>query len=365
MEPVTHCLTGACLSRSGFNRKTAWATLAMVLAAEAPDVDMLWGLRSPVAELQHHRGLTHTLLFAPVMALLVTGLVWILVRLADRLPDRVRPRRAPIPIRWGWLWLGALVADLSHLALDYTTSYGLRPLLPFSGRWHAWSIEYLFDPWLFLALVLALVIPALLALVDQEVGARRPLFRGRGWAIAALVFLLGWWGLRAWEQSQAIGLVSSGGYAGAPLLRVAAEPGMWSPFQWRVLMETAGKYQTAQVDTLTGQVSTSGYDDVVYKPKVTPAVEAAERTYLGRVYLGWSQWPVVEDLGAVRAPGASYAPRPGWHTVEFQDLRFGYAPNQGDRLDAPPDTPLSGWVYIGPGGENEGMFMAGRQQPQP
>ena len=36
MEPVTHFLTGACLGRSGFNRKTAYATLAMTLAAEAP-----------------------------------------------------------------------------------------------------------------------------------------------------------------------------------------------------------------------------------------------------------------------------------------------------------------------------------------
>ena len=32
MEPVTHFLTGACLGRSGFNRKTAYATLAAVLA---------------------------------------------------------------------------------------------------------------------------------------------------------------------------------------------------------------------------------------------------------------------------------------------------------------------------------------------
>ena len=35
MEPVTHFLTGACLARTGFNRRTAYATLAMTLAAEA------------------------------------------------------------------------------------------------------------------------------------------------------------------------------------------------------------------------------------------------------------------------------------------------------------------------------------------
>ena len=76
MEPVTHFLTGACMGRAGFNRKTAYATLAMTLAAEAPDLDMFWGLRGPVAALEHHRGITHTLVGAPLMALLVTGVVW-------------------------------------------------------------------------------------------------------------------------------------------------------------------------------------------------------------------------------------------------------------------------------------------------
>ena len=33
MEPVTHFLTGAVLARAGFNRRTAYATLAMTLAA--------------------------------------------------------------------------------------------------------------------------------------------------------------------------------------------------------------------------------------------------------------------------------------------------------------------------------------------
>jgi len=41
LEPITHFLTGAALSRAGFNRKTALATLTMTLAAEAPDIDIL------------------------------------------------------------------------------------------------------------------------------------------------------------------------------------------------------------------------------------------------------------------------------------------------------------------------------------
>ena len=84
MEPVTHFLTGAVLSRAGFNRRTAYATLAMTLAAEAPDLDVLWAFRGPVAALQHHRGITHTLLGTPFVALAVTGTVYLWHRFRNR-----------------------------------------------------------------------------------------------------------------------------------------------------------------------------------------------------------------------------------------------------------------------------------------
>ena len=45
MEPVTHLLTGACLARTGFHRRVAYATAAMTVAAEFPDIDTVWSLR--------------------------------------------------------------------------------------------------------------------------------------------------------------------------------------------------------------------------------------------------------------------------------------------------------------------------------
>jgi inner membrane protein len=75
MEPITHFLTGACIGRAGLNRKTAYATLVAVLAAEAADIDVLWGLAGPVEELKHHRGITHTFIAVPVVAAAAVGLV--------------------------------------------------------------------------------------------------------------------------------------------------------------------------------------------------------------------------------------------------------------------------------------------------
>jgi inner membrane protein len=357
MEPVTHFLTGACLGRSGFNRKTAYATLAMTLAAEAPDLDIFQGFRGPVTGFEHHRGITHTLIAAPVIALVTTGFVW-LVHRWRRKPPAIAPR-------WFLIWLFALLADLSHLLLDFTNNYGLRPFFPFNAHWYAWSIVFIFDPLIFLALLSALVMPWLLGLADREIGVKKKLFRGRGWAIAALSFIVVWWGIRSAEHAHAIELVKNGNVSTEPVLRVAAEPHILSPFSWHILMETKDYYQTAEVRTLGDQIHTDSYSDTVYKPPVTAAVMAAKQSYLGRVYLDWSSWPLVTDRGTRTAPGANIpAPQPGWHTVEFQDLRFDY-PAMSFSGSSDPDQagPLSAWVYIGPGNEVEEMFMSGREQP--
>ncbi len=75
MEPFTHFLTGACLGRAGFNRKTAYAVLAGTLAAEAADLDIVWGFAGPVESLKHHRGITHTFWAVPVVAGVVVGAI--------------------------------------------------------------------------------------------------------------------------------------------------------------------------------------------------------------------------------------------------------------------------------------------------
>src|SRR5208282_5935462 len=142
MEPVTHFLTGACIGRAGLNRKTAYATLAAVLAAEAADLDIIWGFAGPVEELKHHRGITHTFWAVPVVAGVVVGAVWIFHRWREarqknkrgtaQTPESLsqtgaspesRPASRP-PIHWGWLYATAFIAALSHLLLDWTNNYG-------------------------------------------------------------------------------------------------------------------------------------------------------------------------------------------------------------------------------------------------
>jgi inner membrane protein len=376
MEPITHLLTGACIGRAGLNRKTAYATLTAVLAAEAADVDILWSLAGPVEELKHHRGITHTLIGAPVVAGVVVGAVWLL----DRWWERRRQRRlaaaaeadpgAPIPmrlrqqlVRWGWLYLTALLAALCHILLDWTNNYGIRPFFPFNPRWYAGSFVFIAEPVVLALLLLALIVPGLLGLTDAEIGARRRVFRGRAWAIFALtgMVVLGCW--RWAEQAQARAMAENTQVAAATVKRMALEPYPVNPFRWHAILETEDYFQTAEIDTRTGMIESDSRRDVLFKPPATAAVEAAKRTLLGQVYLDWGTWAVVRDVGQKPVPGLDLpqvGPNRTWTTVEFSDLRFAYSFFGGARSAG--RSPLGGWVYIVDGRDDAGEAMGGREQ---
>ena len=92
MEPITHFLTGACLARLGFNRKTALATLTMTLAAEAPDIDIVAYVNGSVSGFVCHRGATHTLWGIPLVSAAVLALIFAGYRLRQA-GARSDPRR--------------------------------------------------------------------------------------------------------------------------------------------------------------------------------------------------------------------------------------------------------------------------------
>src|SRR6202050_4853835 len=120
MDTITLTLTGLMLARAGLGRTTPrGGALMMMLAANAPDLDVFLGLPGGLAYMEYHRGYAHSLVLAPAMAVIPLLLArWI--------------RGASI----NWLsYLACLLGALSHLALDLTNVYGVRLLLPFSSRW--------------------------------------------------------------------------------------------------------------------------------------------------------------------------------------------------------------------------------------
>ena len=366
MDPLTHCLTGACLARTGFNRRSAYATLTMVLAAEAPDLDTLWAVRGPIASFTHHRGWTHTFLGLPVDAAVVLAAVWFWHRWRtrrERHPGHVPPgtpeqrrerqRRLP-PVRWGQLYLFALVALLSHLLLDWTNNYGLRPFFPFNPRWYAGSFVFIIEPVMLVLLAIGLLAPALFGLINSEItgassSTRLDLPRGRGWATFALIGILVLWSVRGYERVHAEDLARAADYGNVEIQRSAVSPYPINPFLWHGVVETPNFFELSTIDSLSGHVATSEQDDLMYKPPETRATLAAKKSALGRAYLDWSPFPMVTQ--------SSTPTSEGFTVVTFRDLRFLY---DTFGMHGREDPPLGGEVLVNEEGEVVRMSMDGK-----
>jgi inner membrane protein len=215
LEPVTHFLTGACLGRAGLNRKTALATLTLTLAAEAADLDVIGRFRGRAFGFEHHRGFTHSFLGVPVVAVVVVGFVYLVWRLRGR-----KTNDPKLPPRWGVLFFYACFAGLSHILLDFTNNYGVRPFWPFSEKWYSWDIVFIVEPFMLGLLILGCLAPSMFSLIDEELGARSRGPRGRVPAISALIGVVLMWGLRDYEHRRAVNVLESRTYDGGSVAGV-------------------------------------------------------------------------------------------------------------------------------------------------
>src|SRR5271169_1999080 len=302
------------MGRAGLNRKTALATLTITLAAEAPDLDVLGEFKGRVFGFAHHRGFTHSFLGIALVSAVVVGLMYVIWRLRGR-----KLNDPHLPPRWGLLFGFAYLAGLIHILLDFTNNYGVRPFWPFSEKWYSWDIVFIFEPVMFVFLLLGLIVPLFFSLIDQEIGARRRGPKGRIAATLALLGVVLLWGLRDYEHRRAVGALAARSYQNADPLRVSPYPSLADPFHWYGVVETPGFFALVPVDSLGPEVDPEDQLEIRYKPEETPVTLAAKKSYLGRVYLDWAQYPITETE-TLSAPDSGYI-------VNFQDLRFVQLPS--------------------------------------
>jgi inner membrane protein len=129
--------------------------LACWAASNFPDLDLVLTplLPQPLGYLLHHRGHTHTLLFALPQALLLAALIWLLWPAARRLLAHSHAARKGLGLAIG---LGLLL----HLAMDYLNSYGIHPFYPFDRRWLFGDMVFILEPvfWVAAGVPLAMMI---------------------------------------------------------------------------------------------------------------------------------------------------------------------------------------------------------------
>jgi len=149
-------MAGAVMARAGLDRggKLPMAATTLMLAANAPDIDILVMSLGPYAGLAFRRGWTHGPIAMAVLPILLTGLMLAWDRLVRRRGGRGALRE---PLIAGATLLIACIGTWSHPALDWLNTYGIRLLMPFRGDWFYGDAVFIIDPWLWLLLAAALV----------------------------------------------------------------------------------------------------------------------------------------------------------------------------------------------------------------
>jgi len=277
----------------------------MTLAAEAPDLDVLSSFNGPVYGFAHHRGFTHSFLGLLLVSAAVTGFMYLIWRLRGR-----RTNIPNLPPRWGLLFLFSYIAGLTHILLDFTNNYGVRPFWPFWEKWYSWDIVFIFEPALYIILIAGLVVPALFS-------RHKPLPRGRRFSITALICVALLYAFRDHEHRHAVQALRQQQFESGEPRRVSVYPYYWHLYQWYAVAETRDSFATSDIDSRTGQLNRPELE-YFQKPPETPATLAAKRTYLGRVYLSWAQYPLVTETAA--GDGS---------LVHFRDLRYDYPQLRG------------------------------------
>jgi inner membrane protein len=147
LDNLTHGLVGAALAKSGAARTTPLATATLVIAANAPDIDVFSYMRGEYFALSFRRGITHSWLALLLLPFVVTAamLTW------DRLVRRRRSPDAEAVRAWPLLALST-IGVLTHPALDWMNTYGMRWGLPFNGAWTYGDALFVIDPWIWLVL---------------------------------------------------------------------------------------------------------------------------------------------------------------------------------------------------------------------
>lgn len=304
MDNITHTLTGIALSKAGFDRKTRFATLAMVLASNLPDVDVVTAFKGSAVYLKDHRAFTHSFVGALLLACALGAVI-------AYLGARVKPAPRKPHVNWKWLiiicWVGAWV----HILMDFSNQYGVRLFAPFTGRWFAWDIEPIVDPLLLVCLLGGLGLPAVLHLVSEEVGAGS--FDRKGYRRGAIVALAGMalvWGLRDFSHRRALSLLDSRAYGSEDTLELGAFPSPINPFDWKGVAETASAYYVLDANSLEDGVNLHAAH-IYRKPKQSPLIDAAAKAWTAQVFLNFARFPLAQvtanDQGTV---------------VEFRDVRF-------------------------------------------
>jgi inner membrane protein len=296
MDPITHTLAGAVMARAGGDRKTPLAAATLMLAANAPDVDIISTTWGSYASIAFRRGWTH----GPIALLILPLVITIAILAWDRV---VRLRRHPDarPVDAQWTLALALIGCVSHPMLDWLNTYGIRMLMPFSRTWFYGDALFIIDPywWVLLGSTLALA----------RKGASLRTVRGA--AALALVYPLLLIGVSRVGNRLAVDAAAAEGIS--DVREILYQPAMFNPLRAQLIAVTDEAYHFGTLQWF-GTPRVRFGETVIARGDWTDARVIAARADLdARDFLIWSRYPWVR-IDTTAADGSA--------AVVFGDARF-------------------------------------------
>lgn len=305
-----------------------------IVAAEFPDTDLVYaGARLGMGNLGyllHHRGHTHTVVWATVSAVLLyfaTRWWWRRNAPVTSAGDdaHVSPHTGT-PHERALLWL-AVVGTWSHLLLDWTNSYGVHPFWPFDNRWMYGDAVFIVEPWLWVVAIPPLlfgarslggrIVLALLLVTILVFGAVSGAV-ARGPLVVLCVVAAAWTALQWWLRARAQAASPS---ATRTWGRVRSGFGAWAAAT--LMFAGASRAAKAEVSALVTERDMA-VDDIVLAP--APGDPTC-----------WSALVVTRGDGRYRVSSALAAPVVG-QSVATCEARYVRAasPIGGDALELQP-----------------------------
>ncbi len=293
MDSITQMLFGATVAQAGFRRSLGRkALVAGAIIASLPDLDVIAGMSGGrFAEWEHHRGITHSLFFGPMVGPLMGWAIWRFQRWRT-----AEPPAADDTLR-AWMWL-SILALLTHPLIDLFTSYGTQLLWPLTTTRFAVDSMPIIDPIYSLALVVALVI-----------GGRkrtRPAVAHDAAGVALLFIVL--YSFAGWAINDRIERIAAADF-GRPA-KIHAYPLLFQPYFRRVVAVTPDAAHVGYYSLLNPKPIAWG----AYPQGTGEAVAAVRRSREGALF----EWFSMDQVLWRATPDGQ-----GRTTVEATDLRYG------------------------------------------
>jgi inner membrane protein len=185
---------------------------------------------------------------------------------------------------------------LSHVFLDYLNNYGVRLLMPFSGRWFYGDTLFIIDPWLWGLFGAA-------AFLARKAGPGR----GRGFLLIAAVYIAVMMASAAMARERVIAAWRREHASEPRALMVGPVP--INPLRKTVIVDEGDRYRTGTFRWPSSEITFSS--TTVPKNDGHPAVARARSDPAVAAILVWSRFPFWE-----------IEPGNGGLQVTVRDMRF-------------------------------------------